>query len=232
VVDAIARVVVRMTITRRHMLEWTSAAYAAYRIEAASLRALSWRTMLPSPIAAVAIAAAIAWARPSAGVVAAPVLLMWFLAPEVARWLSQPLRESTEHLRPAERRKLRLLARRTWRFFDAFVGPNDQWLPIDNYQEDPREQTAHRTSPTNIGMMLLATLSGYDFGYVGPSELAVRVRRAFESIGRLAHYQGHLLNWYDTKSLQPLLPRYVSTVDSGNLAGCLLALKQGCKEAA
>ncbi|MDP9002180.1 MAG: cellobiose phosphorylase, partial [Myxococcota bacterium] len=111
-------------------------------------------------------------------------------------------------------------------------GPNDQWLPIDNYQEPPNEQTAHRTSPTNIGMMLLSTLSAYDLGYFGPTELSLRLRHAFESIARLEHYQGHLLNWYDTKSLQPLLPRYVSTVDSGNFAGCLYALKQGCIGAA
>jgi cyclic beta-1,2-glucan synthetase len=130
----------------------------------------------------------------------------------------------------SERQKLRLLARRTWRFFDVFVGPNDQWLPVDNHQEDPREQTAHRTSPTNIGLMLVATLSAYDFGYVGLSELSLRVRRTFDSVSRMPHYQGHLLNWYDTRNLQPLLPKYVSTVDSGNFAGCLLALKQGCKE--
>ena len=230
--DAIARVVVRMTITRRHLLEWTSAAHAAYGIEAKSPRRVFWRTMSASAVLALASGTLVASIRPSALVVAAPLLLIWSLAPEIARWVSQPLRSRAEPLGPAERRRLRLLARRTWRFFDAFVGPNDQWLPVDNYQEDPREQTAHRTSPTNIGLMLAATLTGYDFGYIGPSELSLRVRRAFESISRLSHYQGHLLNWYDTKNLQPLLPRYVSTVDSGNFAGCLLALKQGCREVA
>jgi cyclic beta-1,2-glucan synthetase len=231
-VDAVARVAVRMSVTRRNLLQWTSAAQAAYRDETRSPRATCWRTMTASPSLAVAIGAAIAFVHPSAAVVAAPLLLAWFLAPEVACWIGQAPRPKAEPAGDAERRKLRLLARRTWRFFDAFVGPNDQWLPVDNYQEDPREQTAHRTSPTNIGMMLLATLSGYDFGYIGPGELSVRIRRAFDSVTRLVHYQGHLLNWYDTKSLQPLLPRYVSTVDSGNLAGCLLALKSGCREVA
>src|SRR5208282_3960986 len=121
-------------------------------------------------------------------------------------------RSRVERLTEKDRRTLRLLARRTWRFFDAFVGPNDQWLPVDNHQEGPREQTAHRTSPTNIGLMLVATLSAYDFGYIGPSELSLRLRNAFDSIARLPHYQGHLFNWYDTKNLQPLLPWYVSTV--------------------
>jgi cyclic beta-1,2-glucan synthetase len=231
-IDAIARVVVRMTVTRKHLLEWTSAAHTAYGIESKSPRKLFWHTMPASAVLAVATAALVAWIRPPALAVAGPLLVIWSLAPEIARWVSQPVRFRAEPLGPADRRRLRLLARRTWRFFDAFVGPNDQWLPVDNYQEDPREQTAHRTSPTNIGLMLVATLSGYDFGYIGPSELSLRVRRAFESISRLSHYQGHLLNWYDTKNLQPLLPRYVSTVDSGNFAGCLLALKQGCKEVA
>ena len=232
VVDAAVRVLVRKTITGKQLLEWTSAAHAASGIDARSSRANAWQRMFASPLLAVLIAALTYWLRPSALASAAPLLFLWAFAPEIARFVSMAPRTREEHVTESERRKLRLLARRTWRFFDAFVGPNDQWLPIDNYQEDPREQTAHRTSPTNIGLMLLATLSAYDFGYIGPSELSLRVRRAFDSIRRLPHYQGHLLNWYDTKNLQPLLPHYVSTVDSGNFAGCLIALKQGCKEVA
>ncbi len=232
VADAVVRVLVRKTITKKHLLQWTSAAHTAIRIAARSPRELYWKTMISSPLLAIAIAILVAWMRPSALAAAAPLLVIWFLAPEIARWVSQPARIRAEHLTESERRKLRLLARRTWRFFDAFVGPNDQWLPIDNYQEAPHEQTAHRTSPTNIGLSLVATLSAYDFGYIGPSELSLRLRRAFDSITRMEHYQGHLFNWYDTKHLQPLLPHYVSTVDSGNFAGCLLALKQGCKEVA
>lgn len=232
VVDAIVRVLVRKAITRKHLLEWTSAAHTAFGIEARSPRAVLWQQMVSSPLLAIAIAALVSWVRPSAVVVAAPLLLIWLLAPEIARWVSLPPRCRIEQVTQNERKRLRLLARRTWRFFDVFVGPNDQWLPIDNYQEEPREQTAHRTSPTNIGLTLIATFSAYDFGYIGPSELSLRLRRAFDSITRMPHYQGHLFNWYDTKSLQPLLPRYVSTVDSGNFAGCLVALKHGCKEVA
>ena len=230
VVDAVVRVAVRQVITRKHLLQWTSAAHSAFGIAARSPRGLFWRTMVASPLLALAIGALVAWLNPSALLVAAPFLVAWLLAPEVARWLSKPAQVRAEHVTESERTKLRLLARRTWRFFDEFVGPNDQWLPIDNYQEAPHEQTAHRTSPTNIGLTLVATLSAYDFGYIGASELSLRVRRAFDSITRMTHYRGHLLNWYDTKNLQPLPPRYVSTVDSGNFAGCLLALKQGCRE--
>jgi len=232
VVDAIVRVMVRTVITRRHLLQWTSAAHTAIGLEGKSPRAVCWRALWVSPVIAAATAALVAWVRLPSLVVAAPFLVAWILAPEIADWVSRPDHAPTKALRADDRAKLRLLARRTWRFFDVFVGPNDQWLPIDNYQAEPHEQTAHRTSPTNIGMMLLATLTAHDLGYIGPSELSLRIRRAFDSIQRLAHYQGHLLNWYETKNLQPLLPRYVSTVDSGNFAGCLLALAQGCKEVA
>lgn len=230
VLDAVVRVLVRKTITRKHLLQWTSAAHTAFGIAARPPRAMFWRMMIASPLLAVALAVVVAWARPSALVVAAPLLVAWFIAPEIARWISRDLHARTEHITPSERKKLRRLARRTWRFFDAFIGPNDQWLPVDNYQAEPHEQTAHRTSPTNMGLALASTLCAYDLGYIGPSELSLRVRRAFESMARMQHYEGHLFNWYDTKNLQPLLPRYVSTVDSGNLAGCLLALAQGCKE--
>ncbi len=232
VLDAVLRVAIRMAVTRKHLLQWTSAAHTAFRLGSRFPRALLWREMIGSPILAAATTALVALVRPSALIVAGPLLALWLVAPEIARWVSQPAKSREEPLREGERRRLRLLARRTWRFFDTFVGPNDQWLPIDNYQEEPSEQTAHRTSPTNIGMMLLSTLAAYDLGYVGPSELSLRVRSAFGSIDRLPHYQGHLFNWYDTKSLEPLLPRYVSTVDSGNFAGCLLALAQGCRQIA
>jgi cyclic beta-1,2-glucan synthetase len=230
VIDAIVRVGVRQTITRKHLLQWTSSAHAAFGLTSQSPRTMFWMRMMVSPALALTTALLLALARPSALLVAAPFLTAWMLAPELAHWLSKPPGPHQARLSEAERKTLRLLARRTWRFFDEFVGPNDQWLPVDNYQEGPNEQTAHRTSPTNIGLTLLATLSAYDFGYIGPNELSLRVRRAFDSIARMTHYQGHLFNWYDTKNLQPLLPRYVSTVDSGNFAGCLLALKQGCAE--
>jgi cyclic beta-1,2-glucan synthetase len=232
VIDAVARVIVRMTITRKHLLQWTSAAHAAFGLGARSPRWLLWREMIASPCLALAVTLLVARARPSALPVAAPLVLLWLLAPEIARWVSGAASPATEPLRGEDRRRLRLLARRTWRFFDVFVGPNDQWLPIDNTQEAPYPQQAHRTSPTNIGMMLLSTLAAYDLGYLGATELSLRLRSAFDSIKNLVHYQGHLLNWYGTKDLQPLLPRYVSTVDSGNFAGCLVALAQGCRQVA
>ncbi|HEX7672264.1 MAG TPA: hypothetical protein VF395_21860, partial [Polyangiaceae bacterium] len=231
IVDAVARTLVRMAITRKHLLRWTSAAHTDRKIHEQSRGAL-WREMLASPLLSVLTGALVASVRPAALAASLPILAAWFVAPEIARWVSLPASNHEKPLGASDVRRLRRLARRTWLFFETFVGPGDQWLPIDNYQEAPHEQTAHRTSPTNIGMMLLSALSAYDLGYLGAGELLLRLRSALESVGRLEHYRGHLLNWYETKNLQPLLPRYVSTVDSGNFAGCLLALQQGCREAA
>ena len=133
---------------------------------------------------------------------------------------------------PQDRAFLRRLARRTWFYFETFVGPADNWLPPDNFQEEPHSAVAHRTSPTNIGMMLLSVLAAWDLGYLDRRELAARLRNTFDTLGRLAMHRGHFLNWYDTRTREALEPRYVSTVDSGNLAVCLVALKAGCEEAA
>ena len=230
VLDAVARVFIRTVVTRKHLLQWTSDEHTSFGVAVRSSRGMYWRTMAVSPVLAVAIALALGAWHPSGLLAAAPLLAAWFTAPELARWAGHRSPARKQVITDRERKTLRMLARRTWRFFDTFVGPSDQWLPIDNHQEEPHEQTAHRTSPTNIGLALLATLAAYDFGYIGVSELVLYVRRSFDSISRLQHYRGHLFNWYDTRNLEPLAPRYVSTVDSGNLAGCLLALKQGCHD--
>jgi cyclic beta-1,2-glucan synthetase len=159
--------------------------------------------------------------------IAAPFLLMWYAAPLIARYLSLPVEQSAETLSPEQIEKLRKLARRTWLFFEEYVGPADNWLPPDHYQESPGKIVAHHTSPTNIGLTLLSTLSAYDLGYTGLLELSARLNLTFETFPKLERYRGHMLNWYDTQTLKPLSPRYISTVDSGNLAGCLIALRQG-----
>ncbi|THA42002.1 hypothetical protein E6R62_37970, partial [Streptomyces sp. A1136] len=119
------------------------------------------------------------------------------------------------------------LARKTWLFFETYVGPADNWLPPDNMQEHPVEVLARRTSPTNIGLSLLANLTAYDFGYIPGGQLLERTRNTFQTMAALERHQGHFYNWYDTQYLRPLPPAYVSTVDSGNLAGHLLTLLPG-----
>lgn len=230
--DAIFRTVCRLLVTRRHLLEWTTAAHTAARYSAGHRRRLTWRALWISPAISAALTATIALANPAALPAAAPLLLLWLLAPEIAIWIARPSRLRPEVLSLEDRLFLRRLARRTWLYFETFVGPDDNWLPPDNFQETPHPEIAHRTSPTNIGMMFLSSLTAWDLGYVGLVDLAVRLRSGFYSLDRLERYRGHLLNWYDTRRLQPLEPRYVSTVDSGNLAVSLVALKEGCLEAA
>ena len=228
--QAIARTLVRVTVTRRHLMQWTTAAQTTASIAGRRARRLAWREMAAGPLTAIATAAALAYWRSSTLPYAAPLLVLWLVSPGIAERISRPYRPRGERLTAEQIEFLRRLARRTWLFFEVFVGPDDHWLPPDNYQEDPNVGIAHRTSPTNIGMMLLSTLAAYDLGYVSPRGLVVRLRNSLETVGRLQHYRGHLLNWYDTRTLTPLAPRYVSSVDSGNLAGALLAVEAACAE--
>src|SRR6202789_4596251 len=182
---------------------------------------------------AVAIAAAgailITYFRPANGWLAAPFLGLWALAPAVAVWISvSPRVAGRLGVSETDARALRLVARRTWRYFETFVTADDQMFPPDNFQEAPRPVLAHRTSPTNIGLYLLSAVSARDFGWSGTVDLVERVEATFATLNRLERFRGHFYNWYDTRDLRPLDPRYVSTVDSGNLGAHLIALANAC----
>jgi cyclic beta-1,2-glucan synthetase len=148
-------------------------------------------------------------------------------APAIAFLLSRPVAVEREILDPHDRAFLTGVALRTWRYFDVFVGPADHALPPDNVQIGQEPIIAHRTSPTNIAMSLLATVSAGDLGFIDVDDMAARLDATLSTVERLEKFDGHLLNWYDTATLAPLEPRYVSTVDSGNLAGALVALASG-----
>ena len=224
--DALLRTLYRLAVSRKNLLEWTTAALSARRLAGRTASRLMWSEMAAPPLTALGAASVLAAYRPGALAPALPFLLVWFLSPEIALFMSRPRRRRVERLTQQDTRRFRLLARRTWLFFETFVGPDDQWLPPDHFQEDPRGEAARRTSPTNIGLLLLATVSAYDLGYAGVLSVALRLKETLDTLRRMERYRGHLYNWYDTANLQPLAPRYVSAVDSGNLAGCLLAVKQ------
>ena len=232
---AIALTLVRLLITQRRLLEWETAAVASARaaglIGKRGLRALTVE-MAPSPLTALALAPVVALARPSALPVAAPFLLLWLLAPALALVLSRPVRPRRFHLSDDDRTFLLDVARRTWDFFEEVGGEADSHLPPDNLQEEPGPMVAHRTSPTNVGLALVSTLAARDFGFIDTPGLVARLTRSLDSIESLERYRGHLLNWYDTSTRAPLHPRYVSTVDSGNLAGSYLCLAQGLRQLA
>ncbi|MCT8971440.1 GH36-type glycosyl hydrolase domain-containing protein [Microbaculum marinisediminis] len=230
-VDAIARTLWRLLVSRRHLLEWVSTAHTAAANDGRNSLTARWFQMWQAPTLSVTLGGAVALAHPSALLPAACLLLPWFVSPEIAAWFSRPRLPRKEELGASDLTYLRRLARRTWLYFETFVGPGDNWLPPDNVQEEPHAAIAHRTSPTNIGMMFLSSLAAWDLGYVSSTDFAARVHNALDSLDRLERHRGHFLNWYDTQRLEPLEPHYVSTVDSGNLAVCLLAMKEGCREA-
>ena len=228
--DGIARTLYRLVVSRRRLLEWTTMSQAARRHSKGGARA-SARFAFSAMAAAVGVAAIVVFAEASIPY-SVPLLLTWVAAPSFIGWLGRP--ESPpgpgERLSEADRRMLRLVARKTWRFFDTFVTGEDNWLPPDNYQEDPRGVVAHRTSPTNIGLYLLSVVAARDFGFITAREVLARLENTLATLSRMERRSGHILNWYDTTTLRPLEPQYVSTVDSGNLAAYLWTLREACAD--
>ncbi|MDP3410130.1 MAG: glycosyl transferase, partial [Bosea sp. (in: a-proteobacteria)] len=228
---AILRSGVRMLFTRRGLLLWQLPAYA--RRNARRSLGDFFREMWSAPLLALVLTLALAAALPlsaPAWLAAAPLLLLWLLSPVAGWWISRPLAAPVPGLSADQEAFLRSAARRTWRYFADFVGPADNWLPPDNFQQKPAPAIASRTSPTNIGMSLLADLAAVDFGYLTVGECLQRIDNTLASMEKLERYRGHFYNWYDTRTLQPLHPQYVSSVDSGNLAGSLLTLQAGLAE--
>ncbi len=222
--DAIGRALTRLLVTHRRRLEWVTAAQLKEHSTGA-LTSFIW-PLKSASIIVLGASACVMWLNPSALPYAAPLLLVWWLSPLLARFLSRPLDRpaSAETPGAATTDELRAVARRTWRFFETFVTAEEHHLPPDNFQERPAPVVAHRTSPTNFGLYLLSCGAARDFGWLGLCELTGRVAQTLETLYRLQRFNGHFLNWYDTRTLRPLEPQYVSTVDSGNLVGHLLAV--------
>ncbi|MEP6824200.1 MAG: glucoamylase family protein, partial [Ramlibacter sp.] len=227
--DAIVRTLVRLAFTRRRLLEWTTAAQSAGGPRPGL--AGTYRQMAGGTVLGLAVAAGALVLEPASWPLVLPAALLWLVAPALAWAASQsPTVEEQTALAPAQADALRLVARRTWRFFETFVTPAENMLPPDNFQEVPRPVVAHRTSPTNIGLYLLATVSARDFGWAGTLETVERLESTFATLDKLVRHKGHFHNWYGTLDLQPLAPGYVSSVDSGNFAGHLIALAVACEE--
>ena len=223
--DAIVRTLWRLLISNHGLLEWSPSSGSA--CSCPTTLADSCRTMWIGPVLAAASLLVLAFLRPSSLWSATPILVLWLSSPVVVWWTGRPPAPRQARLLPEQTAFLRSMARKTWAFFETFVGPEDHWLPPDNFQEHPIAVVAHRTSPTNMGLSLLANLSACDFGYITPGTLIERTTNALQTMDSLERYRGHFYNWYDTQSLTPLMPLYISSVDSGNLAGHLLVLRQG-----
>ncbi|MCC5838620.1 MAG: hypothetical protein JJT96_00735 [Opitutales bacterium] len=218
----------RMPFTRRGLLLWHTPRYAKRNRCATPGDFL--REMWVAPVFALGMTTLLAKTHPAELITSGALLLLWFASPLIAWWISRPIKVAKTSLTETQRTFLRGLARETWRYFEVFATEEENWLAPDNFQEIPTPGVATRTSPTNIGMGLLANLSATDFGYLSAGEFLDRTTRAFDSMDRLTRYRGHFYNWYDTRTLAPLPPPYISSVDSGNLAGSLLALRTGLLE--
>jgi cyclic beta-1,2-glucan synthetase len=227
--DAVVRTLSRLYVTRRNLLEWVSAAQAGYGIELgleAFFGHLRWGVFLAALAGLLFVGL-----KPDAWPAAAPLVLLWALSPAIAWRISAPPKiTEAQVLSEDETQSLRLISRRTWRFFETFVDAEENALPPDNFQEAPEPARAHRTSPTNLGLYLLSTTVAHDFGWIGILDTVDRLEDTLATMGKLRRFRGHFFNWYDTRDLRPLDPVYVSTVDSGNLAGHLIALAQACRE--
>lgn len=222
---AIVRTLWRMTISHRRLLQWNPSSEVERSL--GDRFGAELREMWSAPVFAIAVAALLARVQPMSLWIAAPWLAAWLISPLLMAWLGRPPRQRRAGLSHTQTRFLGRLARRTWAFFEVHIRAEDHWLPPDNFQEHPTPVVARRTSPTNIGLSLLANLSAYDLGYVQAGAVIERTRLALATLEALPRHRGHFYNWYDTETLQPLPPRYISTVDSGNLAAHLLTLRQG-----
>ena len=235
--DAIVRTLIRLGISHTRLLEWNPSGElqqaferkAAHHPDPGGLGDLAHTCakLWVGPLLALTLLLALGGYRPVALLAAWPVLALWAVGPLLVWWLSRPLSRPTPPLSAGQTRFLHALARKTWGFFETFVSRQENWLPPDNMQEHPVTLIAHRTSPTNIGLSLLANLAAYDFGYIAIGTLLTRTRHTLATLHRLERHRGHFYNWYDTQTLLPLMPLYVSSVDSGNLSGHLLTLRPG-----
>jgi len=215
----------RMLISHRHLLQWSPSQNVMTRSNKNLFQ--TYLSMWFPVLLAIGVFEWMQYKHSDGTGVSLPFLIAWMLLPAVTWKISLSDKDKAVILDEKQKLFLNKLARKTWAFFETFVVAGDNWLPPDNYQESPVERIAHRTSPTNIGLSLLANLTAFDFGYIPMQVLLVRTSNTLQTLQKMERYAGHLYNWYDTQSLQPLPPNYISTVDSGNMAGHLITLKQG-----
>jgi cyclic beta-1,2-glucan synthetase len=224
-IDAIIRALYRMVISKKKLLEWVTFSQTQVQMS----KEFKWKDVISSgPVFSILSTVLIIYSNPSSLMIAWPFLLAWSLSPLASLRTKERAKPRIKTLEPNEISEYRRYARITWHFFETFARENNNWLAPDNFQEDPQPVVAHRTSPTNIGLQFLSILSAYDLGYIGFREMVDLLEKGLGSLTKLEKMEGHFYNWYNTLTLTPLEPRYVSSVDSGNLAGHLLVLKQAC----
>ncbi len=229
--DAVLRALWRLSVSQRHLLEWTTAA-AAQAAASTQFGAIA-RQHRAVPLLALLLWVGLFASGSHSLLLGAALCVVWAASPLWTWWVSRPRPPKRDAALPAaDQRYLDDVARDTWRLFERCVGAEDNYLPPDNLQLTPETLVAHRTSPTNIGLYMLSAACARQFGWVGTQDLLARLEATLATLAELPRHRGHFLNWYDTQRKAALLPMYVSTVDSGNLSGHLLAVAQACTELA
>ncbi|MFP5108616.1 GH36-type glycosyl hydrolase domain-containing protein [Neobacillus sp. C211] len=227
--DAIARTLYRLMFSKKRLLEWVSSDEVNRNSERKGTPLLQgmWGGYV---LCILFLAATLFNENKVVQIIGLTLSVMWVCAPLVIRWLDQPSPQEHMAFSEDELEELTNLAQQIWSFYEDYVTEKENWLPPDNVQMDPPNGVAHRTSPTNIGMYLTCALAARDFSFIDTPGLILRLERTLETLERMEKWEGHLYNWYDTETLNPLSPRYISTVDSGNLVGCLITVKEGLAE--
>ena len=226
--DAIIRTISRVCFTHRNMLEWVTAADVETSIKnnPGSFYRRMWFTIPAAFIVLLLTMLSTQRYLPAAVLIAA----LWLLAPAAAYRISKPYGKRQIRLSENDQLMLRRIARKTWRYFEDFAVESENYLPPDNFQEDPPTGVAHRTSPTNIGLLLVSVICAGDMGYIGFGNMGDRFDKIMTTLEKLEKWRGHFYNWYNTITLDTLRPLYVSTVDSGNLVGYMMVVREGLKE--
>ncbi len=224
-VNAVAVTLARVFVTKRNMLEWVTALDTERTLKN-SLKSYVIK-MRVGVLQAIIVFGLAVFFKPQSVIPAFIVSAGWFISPFIAYRVSREEKKAVVPINSDDLFELRTTARKTWRYYEEFVNNRNNYLAPDNYQEEPPNGIAYRTSPTNIGLGMLAALCARDFGYIGTDEMYKIIKRTVSTIEKLDKWKGHLYNWYDTRSLNTLRPRYISTVDSGNFVCYLITLKEG-----
>ncbi|MDD5018751.1 MAG: glucoamylase family protein, partial [Eubacteriales bacterium] len=226
--DAVIRTVVRVAVTKSNLLEWVTAADAEKKAKDGA--AAYWRKMRAAPILAVILYSLSIFSTGSFSIIAFAVFGIWFFAPSIAYAISRPRKQRKHPLDAKQKTYLEDVALRTWRFFERFAKEDEYYWTPDNYQQSPNKGLAKRTSPTNVAFSMAAGITAYYMGFITLESVVKRLERCVLGIENAPKWEGHLYNWYDITNLEPLEPRYVSSVDSGNLACYLIVAVEAVED--
>lgn len=228
-VKAIGKTIYRMCKSKKHLLEWTTAEEAEKqeKTDLFSYNKNMWFNLLSGAILLATVAIFDRY-----NIFLITIGILWIITPSVMKYISSKNKKekAIDYLKEQEKQYLYEVGKRTWGFFKEYITEKTNYLPPDNYQEDRKDKIVYRTSPTNIGLGILAVAASYDLGFENLEDTISLLSKMMDTVSKLTKWNGHLYNWYDIKTLKPLSPKYVSTVDSGNFIGYLYTLKQFLEE--